>query len=78
MWLLTGKTLYFFTVLLSGSGSIESLWRNFLLFYRDLKYVDHIYIRAAKGKGPVLPAGKVAAIAEDVDVGKGHVTGHGT
>ena len=22
MWLLTGKTLYFFTVLLSGSGSI--------------------------------------------------------
>ena len=24
MWLLTGKTLYFFTVLLSGSGSFRS------------------------------------------------------
>ena len=39
---------------------------------------NNIGIRAAKGKGPVLPAGEVAAVAEDVDVGKGHVTGHGT
>lgn len=45
MWLLTGKTLYFFTVLLSGSGSRPSATGLFEVaddkFKKDKKYRDY-------------------------------------
>ena len=53
MWLLTGKTLYFFTVLLSGSGS--KLRRAFPMHY---SFISDFAIFVIKGTTTAFPIQK--------------------
>ena len=52
----------------------EPPWQS--LLYLNAKHIDHIAVRAAELDSPIGGGGGRTAVAEDINVGKGHVHGH--